>query len=223
MPIGHRGQLSWLGVLAWLSACATASPEIVASHQALSLGDPAAPPGFAALPDIAHGQQSSRIVQGLSLARQVLATPLPSPPDDRHFAILQAWIDERVAPWVSARREGVDETRFQFGLQAAHAEPEESVIARGVVGLLEENTALELSQIPSPTELDTEPEIAEMFRDLVDTQAKPFRHAAVSEYRKCSELGSDGGDDAKRWGDFCRVRFQRLQRDLTPTVHAAAR
>jgi hypothetical protein len=188
----------------------------------LSLGDPAAPPGFAALPDIAHSQRSSRIEQGLSLARQLLATPLPAPPDDRHYAILQAWIDERVAPWVSARREGVDETRFQFGLQTQHSEPA-AVVARGVVGLLEENTALELAQIPSPSELETEPEIAEMFRELVDTQAKPFRHAAVSEYRKCSELGSDGDSDAKRWGEFCRARFRRLQHELAPQTHANAR
>jgi len=213
----HRRLWSSLGLLASLSACATAQPQgdrVAGADRALYAGDPSAPPAFAALPDIESRQQSSRIIEGLSLARHVLATKLPTPPDDRRYQSLQSWIDQTVAPWIRARRDSVDEARFQFGIDAGAA-ADETVIGRGVLGLLEENTALELSQIPSPTELDTEPEIAEIFRELVTTQAKPFRNAAVSEYRLCSELGQAKGGELSRWAEFCRSRFERLRQGDT--------
>ncbi|MET0390220.1 MAG: hypothetical protein ABW321_29885, partial [Polyangiales bacterium] len=191
------------------SSCASASPEVAGRSSALHVEDANAPPTFAALPDVPKTQQSPRIVQGLSLARHVLADGLPTPPDDRRYVTLQGWIDQTVAPWISTRRDNTDETRFEFALQAG-ASDEERVIALGVLGLLEENTALELTHIPVPIELDTEPEIADIFRDLVETQAKPFRNAAKQQYRSCSAEADRASDDVHRWATFCRGRYARL-------------
>ena len=191
------------------ATCATTSPEVEVRRAALEQGDGDAPPDFAALPDLTASQQSPRLQQGFSLARQVLGKSLPTPPDDRRYGPLQAWIDGTVAPWITARREAVDDTRFQFALDQG-ASNRDAAIARGVIGLLHENTALELSHIPSPLELETEPEIAEIFRELVATQAKPFVNAARSEYRKCAELAAAEGGELKRWANFCATRHDHL-------------
>lgn len=220
--MGHC-HLSWLSCLTLLAACATASPDVAVSSNALYRGDPAAPPAFAVLPDVTKPQQTTRVAQGLSLARHVLGTALPTAPDDRRYASLQAWIDETVAPWISARRDSVDETRFQFGLGDNAARPDkikpaeaEQVIARAVLGLMQENTAQELSQMPMPEELDSEPEIAEIYRDLVSTQSKPFRNAALAEYEQCSALADDAGRELQRWAEFCHVRSVHLRQTPVP-------
>lgn len=202
-----------------LLGCASAGPEVGVKHAELReafRGDPEAAPEFAALPDVQPAHQTPSVLRGLSLARHVLQQGLPTPPEDRRFAVLQHWIDQTVAPWVEARRDSVDETKFQFGVETpstAAATPVGS-IAWGVLALLEENTASELAGIPSPAELDSEPEIAEIFRELVSTQARPFRSAALVKYRKCYELGTKVGDDVADWAAFCGLRYERVHREL---------
>jgi hypothetical protein len=197
-------------------ACGSAQTDVASNRDALRNGDPSGPPSLQGLPDVAKGTTSQRTQLGMSLARQVLETRLPAPPSDRSYERLQLWIDQDVVPWVSARRDSVEETRFQFGLEKG-ASADERVVARAVLGLLQEDTALTLANIPSPAELDSEPEVGVMFRDLVRTQSEPFQSAALSEYRDCATRGYEEGRDLRRWAVFCNTRFDRLEAQL----HAA--
>jgi hypothetical protein len=138
---------------------------------------------------------------------------LPEPPSDRSYQRLQTWIDQDVVPWVSARRESVDETRFEFGLEHG-ASTDERIVATAVLGLLQEDTALTLANIPSPAELDSEPEVAQMFRDLVRTQSQPFQSAALSEYHDCATRAYEQGQELRRWALFCHGRFDHLEAQL---------
>jgi hypothetical protein len=208
------GRWAAIGALVWSSsaACASEAPEVEVQTAALRTGNPAGPPAFASLPDVPVGDQTPHTQQGLSLARQVFANALPEAPPDRRYSALQAWIDQTVVAWIAARREAVDETRFQFAVDKG-ASATEQVVARGVLGLLQESTALELTHIPSPAELDTEPEIAEIFHDLVTTQAEPFRRAAIAEFRSCAKLAAAEGGDVRPWARFCSARFHKLRGD----------
>jgi hypothetical protein len=207
----------WAASLAALGAfaCASSSTEVGVQTAALHSGDPNGPPAFASLPDVPAAGESPRTQQGLSLARQVFANVLPEAPDDRRYSALQAWIDQTVVAWIAARREAVDETRFQFAVDKG-ASATEQVIARGVLGLLQESTALELTHIPSPAELDTEPDIADIFRDLVTTQAEPFRRAALAEYQRCARLAAAEGGGVRPWARFCSARYHKLRGDPPP-------
>jgi len=222
-----KGWFGALCALRLLGACATASSEVAASKHALGSGDVEAPPSYAALPEIDQRQRTPRVLQGLSVARQVLAQRLPEPPDDRRHSTLSAWIGDTVIPWIDKRREGAEEVRFQFGLTSSGefaADSGEATIARGLLGLVDEDTAEELMRIPLPSELDTEPEIAGIFHELVDTQAKPFRNAALNEYQRCDELArariGQGDRSGVQWEEFCRARFARL-RSSTAGVSAS--
>ena len=200
-----------------LAACATTSSSgDTEAGSALRSGDPDGPPTIGALPDVARAGTSPRVQQGLSLARQVLAARLPAPPADHSYAMLQAWIDRDVATWVAKRRDGVDEARYQFGLE--HEVPsDERVVGDAVLGLMQEDTALVLAQLPAPSELDSEPEIAEMFREMVRTQVQPFQTAAVVQYRDCATTAHEEGNDLQRWVVFCGGRLDRL----SATLHAS--
>jgi hypothetical protein len=196
-----------------VAACGAAQTDVASNADALRNGDPTAPPSLRALPDVAKGKSSQRVQLGMSLARQVLETRLPEPPNDHSYQRLQLWIDQDVVPWVSARRESVEETRFQFGLDHG-ASTDERIVASAVLGLLQEDTALSLANIPSPAELDTEPEVGEMFRDLVRTQSQPFQSAAASEYRDCATSAYEEGRELRHWAVFCHARFDHLEAQL---------
>ncbi|HEY2733931.1 MAG TPA: hypothetical protein VGI70_08100 [Polyangiales bacterium] len=202
-----------LGTVLLIWACASSQPEDTESSAKLRAGDPNGPPTIGALPEVARGSSTPRLQQGLSLARQVLDTRLPEPPLDHSYQVLQSWIDREVAPWVAKRRDGVDEARFQFGLEH-DASVDEKVVGNAVLGILQEDTALALTHIPQPTELDTEPEVAAIFRDLVQTQVQPFQNAALVEYRDCASDASEEGAQLRRWANFCHGRLDRLESTL---------
>jgi hypothetical protein len=208
----------WFCVAA-LSGCATTDEAgQVETRAAVQNG----PPAFAALPDVSDSKGSARIAQGLSLARQIMGDRLPVAPDDRAYQTLQLWIDHTVTPWIAKRRDSVDETRFQFGLGRNDTSPSERIIAEAVLGLLQEDTAIELDGIPQPTELDTEPEVAAIFRDLVRTQAAPFRNAAIREYTACANRGYAEGSAWRPWATFCHRRHDRLQVDDSSAARSTA-
>jgi hypothetical protein len=176
---------------------------------AMRVGDATAPPSLRALPEI-DKPRSKQLHRGLAQAGKVFGSPLPAAPADRVYIELAAWVEEDVANWVIARRDAVEETRFQFET-SAKSDPTAQVIANAVVGLLQEDTARSLSAIPVPVELDSEPEIAALFRELVDTQAAPFLAAAKTEYQRC-ETGADDADGLERFARFCATRAERLLR-----------
>ena len=174
----------------------------------MHVGDPAAPPTLRALPEIDRAR-TKQLHRGLAQAGEVLASPLPAAPADRVYIELAAWVEEDVANWVVARRDAVEETRFQFST-SARSDAAARVIANAVIGLLQEDTARSLSAIPVPAELDSEPEIAALFRELVDTQAAPFLQAARSEYARCADVGEDA-EEMERFVRWCTARAERLQ------------
>lgn len=202
-------------LLGWMciGACGGSTTHIESGRETLRNGDPNGPPTIQSLPDVARASASPRVQSGLTLARQILATRFPEPPADRSYRQLQSWIDEHVVPWVSARRDSVDETRSEFGLEHGASE-DERIVATAVIGLLQEDTALSLANIPAPAELDTEPEIGQMFRELVRTQTQPFQTAALTEYRDCANRAYGQGQEQRRWALFCHGRFDHLEAKL---------
>lgn len=200
---------SLLALLVMLLAGCAASQRPGADGLALRDGDASAPPSLAALPGL-EPQDSQRWHRGLTLARQVFERALPPPPVDRSYASLSEWVEQDVAAWIAARRESMEEARFQFS-STTGATPDALVVRSAVVGLLQEDTAQTLATIPAPSELDSEPEIAELYRELVRVQSEPFIGAARGEYRACAELAEqEGGRQLERFGEFCRSRFDRL-------------
>ena len=204
--IGAPGAKLWVVLL--LVACASGG----GASKHLSPGNPDAAPALSVLPEMAQGisGRTDRTHQGMLMARKILGTPLPTPPADRSNAVLQKWVDTDVVKWLEQRRKSVDDTRFQFTLSSEQTAGER-IVTHAVIGLLHEDTALSLERIPPPKELESEPEIAQMFRDILRSQATPFVTSALVEFRECSDTAFDGPDDMRNWAQYCAARFERLK------------
>ncbi|MCG8555651.1 MAG: hypothetical protein MJD61_10250 [Proteobacteria bacterium] len=190
-----------------LLGCGAAPRPVPARH-----GDPHAAPSLDVLPS-APGDRavfSEHARQGLVMARGVLKMTIPAPPADRSFATLQQWIDTAVVDWVSRRKEAIDALRYHL-LQSSKATRSEQIVGHAVVGLLQEDLALALQALPSPAELDSEPEIAQMYAEIIRFQARPFLSAALVEFRSCANLSVQAYPRVMNWARFCDTRFKRLR------------
>jgi len=166
------------------------------------------------LPELeGDGIDTPRAHQGLLLARETFDEALPEAPADRSFASLQQWVDGPVAKWVEHRRAQIDATRARFAQGGVTSEGEQ-VVSHAVVALLDEDTALCLGRLPSPSELDDEPEIAAMYRDMIRAQADIFVRSAADELADCANQGYRGGSELRPWAELCHARFDRLQEQL---------
>lgn len=204
-----------LCLVMWLGACATGS-----SQSGLSQGDPDGPPSLNVLPDMASDASGNtdRTHQGLLEARRVLNESIPAPPVDRAHRVLQGWMDTEVVRWLEQRNRAVDDTRYLFTF--GDASVGEGIVSHAVIGVLHEDTAVTLEQLPMPAELDTEPAVAAEFRDILREQAKPFVNSALIEYRDCANEAFRGPPDMLHWAHFCEARFYRLRQDTADPGNA---
>lgn len=199
-----------LGIAAPWWGCAGVQPEATREDPRYA-GDPDAPPAVAVLPELVREpkQVAERMHTMLAMANEIFAKKLPEPPTDRAYASLSTWVHDVVTPWLETRHDAIDEVRFQASREGS--ELAEQVINAAVIGLLHEDTALELERIPAPSELDREPEVAAMFRDIIRVQAKPFVGSALREYRYCANTGYRATEELLRFARFCHARHDRLR------------
>jgi hypothetical protein len=156
---------------------------------------------------------TARTHQGLLLARETLDTAFPVFAGDRTYASLQHWVDTSVVAWLEHRRAQTEATRER--LLEGEPSDAESIVSHAVLGLIHEDTARSLASIPAPSELDSEPEIAGMYRDMIRTQADSFVSSALLELRECADDAYRGPKDMRPWADFCHARFDRLREEAT--------
>ncbi|HEX2677964.1 MAG TPA: hypothetical protein VHM19_15025 [Polyangiales bacterium] len=218
------GQRTWIAIMGCTLACgcATVSSEVPTGQ--VDQGDPNAVPSIAALPTLPRAQPDprERVHAAFTQANELFEQRMPVPPADRSYASLSDWVERDIAPWIEHRRDGIDEVRFELNRELS--EPIDTVVRGALVGLLQESTTIELERIPPPSELDQEPDVAAMFRDVIRAQAQPFTNAALHEYRDCANTGYRGDEEQKRWARFCHKRFDRLQatHGVTPPATPAA-
>jgi hypothetical protein len=178
-------------------------------------GDANARPSLAVLPALPTGASgnTTRTHHGLLVAREALDTTMPTPPHDRSYLSLKSWVDAELVVWLERRREQADLTRARFALET-EVSGSERAVSHAALGLIHEDTALWLGTIPAPRELDSEPEIAALYRELVSVQVDTFLNSAVVEFRDCANEAYQAADDMRGWARFCHARFDRLREDV---------
>jgi hypothetical protein len=188
-----------------------------------AMREPMAKPELAELPPLAQAgsADTSRTHQGMLVARATLDATMPPAPEDRSYATLQAWVDSEVVTWVERRRSQTQDTRDRFELEG-ELNSSERAVSHATIGLIHEDTAFALRGIPAPSELDSEPEIAQMYLEIVGAQAATFLRSALAEFRDCANEAYRSPEDMRGFAEFCRVRYDRLQRVLTPPLPATA-
>lgn len=193
------------------ATAASAGAEVAAARAALTK------PELAELPALADAKSadSPRTHQGMLVARATLDATMPPAPADRSYSALQAWVDSEVVTWVDQRRRQTEDTRDRFQLEGAPNSSERAV-SHAAIGVIHEDTAFSLRGIPAPSELESEPEIAQMYAEIIGAQADTFLKSALVEFRDCANDAYRSPPDMRPFAEFCHERFDRLQQLFAP-------
>lgn len=183
-----------------------------ASGTTLYRGSAEAEPSMEALPaaDVRHEELSERMRFAWVLAEESFEVEAPAVPERVGVAQLQTWADEQLGQWLEVKNERVVAARQELD-SAAEESHRQRIIAGAVVGLLYEDVARVLLHVPVPEDLESEPEIADVYRSIIAFQARPYVEHARRAYRACA-LNAAEPETMRHWSSFCAARAERLPR-----------
>ena len=194
-----------------LSACGSAGGS--SGSTVASSGAAEAPPSMECLPGVteaSHGRftESMRFAWRLSEDAFELPDPLPPSPDSDTAAV-QAWTDQTMQEWLQRKNQLVEAARAELN-QAAEENHDQRTMAGGMVGVLYEDVARVLLQVPLPSDLRNEEEmVVQAFHDVVESQASPYLEHARRAYAACA-ANARSHPELQAWEHFCSARRARL-------------
>ncbi len=196
-------------VIGWLLSSCGGAP----GRPPLDAGDPRAAPSMEALPslDVSPASLGDRFSFAWRLAAEALDLPPPTPPEAPSAAELRAFSDGPLAAWLQEKSRRVEAARQEWDAVAEEGR-RQRIVAGAIVGLLYEDVARSLLQVPIPRELRDEPEIAQVFRELVIFQARPYLTHGRRAYHACA-ANSVPLESMHHWGRFCARRADALPRE----------
>jgi hypothetical protein len=195
-----------LGLAGFVVAGCASGPERVPDEQLIP-GDVDADPAMEILPtpDVRLESLSERMRAGWELADESFSIPMPPAPPSDNDLDFQRWSDEELRRWIAQKSRTVDSARRELDA-AADENLRQRVMAGAIVGLMYEDVAMSLRSIPTPPALDHEPDIARIFREVMEGHAAPFLAHSHAAYRACARNADGGPDSLRHWRGFCAGR-----------------
>ncbi|MEM7448604.1 MAG: hypothetical protein AAF355_10215 [Myxococcota bacterium] len=183
------------------------------NHTTAYEGDLATTPRLESLPqpDLELAKMSDRMRFAFSLAEESFEIRHPTLPGPSNMKDLQDWASKELEPWLRRKNERVEAARAELDLAASESH-RERILAGALVGLLYEDVARVLLNVPTPIDLLDEPEIAQIYREIIDFQARPYLEHAFRAYRACA-LNAVEPLGMRHFSSFCRARAVALPRD----------
>lgn len=174
-------------------------------------GSTAGDPSLTALPDpdVEHEQLSARLREGMELADDAMSLPMPAAPAGATSAEMEVWTSEQLQPWIGRKTHAIDEA-VEVLVAAAYDGEREQIVAEATIALLYEDLARELRTIPTPRDLQSDPEIAQVYREVVEHYARPYAGRAHLAYRNCIRDTRTGPRGMRHWAAFCDGRRENL-------------
>ena len=176
------------------------------------------PPRMEVLPSPVEPQErwTERMRFAYLLAEESFDLAPPEPPLTPSVAELQEWSDTALTEWLERKAATLEAARAELD-EAAEESHRQRIMAGAIVGLMYEDVARTLLDVPVPHELWEEPDIAQIYREIVDFQARPFLEHARRAYRACALNAQRRPAGLGHWSDFCAGRG-----DLLPASGSAA-
>jgi len=169
-----------------------------------------AEPSMETLPSMSAVEEglSEKMRFALLLTEQSFELRDPHPaPVGASVAELEQWSRSELHRWLSQKNQLVEAARAELDL-AAEETRAQRILAGALVGLMYEDVARVLLDVPTPREIaNEEPEIAEAYRYVVEAQASPYLDHASAAYRACA---LNGAELMRRWSHYCSGRRERL-------------
>jgi hypothetical protein len=187
--------------------CATGGAQTAGP---LSPGDSQGKPSVEALPslDVAESSLTREMRMARMLSEESLNLPAPPAPVGRGAQEVQLWGEQSLAPWLELKQSRAEAARAELD-KAAQQSHRQRVMAGALVGLVFEDVASVLLSVPAPAELESEPEVLRMYRELVQVQAAPYLRHAKLGYDACA-ANAQAIASMAHWSTFCGERSGRL-------------
>lgn len=176
----------------------------------LYAGRVAAAPSLRCLPDpdVVDAELTPRMRAGLELAEESFAVQAPPPPSSRAALELTDWAEGPLRDWLTRKTAAIQEARHELDA-AAEESHRQRIMGGAVVGLMYEDVARVLRSVPAPEDLEDEPEILEIYQQVLESQARPFLETARRAYHACT-LNASEPESMRHWSRFCRGREDGL-------------
>jgi hypothetical protein len=143
-----------------------------------------------------------------SLTSESLAIADPIPPVGRSAEEIEAWTDQVLTPWITAKTARAADACAELD-KAASQNHRQRIMAGALVGLVYEDVARVVASVPVPEDFHTEPEIAQMFREVMASHALPYISQAESAYEACS-ANANQLPSMRHWASYCEKRRTQL-------------
>jgi hypothetical protein len=201
-----RCTLLWAGLL---GACAAQQVQ----PRVLATGDTDGPPSIEGLPslDVEEEKLTREMRMARMLSEESLNLPHPVLPQGRTALDLEAWGESTLRPWLEHKHRSIAAARQELDRAAAQNQ-RQRIVAGALMGLIHEDVARVLLELPVPAELDAEPEVRAVYRELTLRQAAPYLEQARLSYEACAG-NARAIATLVHWSSYCRDR-----RDALPAV-----
>jgi len=164
-------------------------------------------------PDVEREALTQRMRFGWTLAEESFSVPPPEPPTDRSALNLETWSEQVLSPWLARKTHTIEAARRELD-RAAEENHRQRIMGGAIVGLMYEDVARVLRSIPPPAELEDEPDIQELYQDILRSQARPFLEHARRAYSACAQNAVQP-DSMRHWSRFCSGRERNLPAGAT--------
>lgn len=209
-----RNAVIKLVLAASLIACGGSAPP-AAESAASQAGASEAAPTMECLP-VRLQSRSEQMDFAWLLAEQSFEDAAPAPPPrGSDTQTIQAWTGGPLREWLDRKNRLVEAARAELNAVAEESHAQR-IMAGGLVGLMYESVARVLVDVPTPSDLRSEPEIEVVFQEVIEAQARPYLEHAHRAYNACAQnAGRD--DDHRHWAHWCAER-----ESLLPLTHEEA-
>lgn len=188
--------------------CAGSRASAPARH--VFAGDPQGKASLETLPslDVADSEITSEMRIARLLSAESLTFAPPARPADTSAASIQVWSDGVLKAWLTTKHRRAEAARAELD-RAAVQNHRQRIMAGAMVGLIYEDVARVLMSVPVPDDLKEEPEIAQMFLEVIAGHALPYLTQAKRAYEACAQNAVQPAT-MNHWTAFCQGRADQL-------------
>jgi hypothetical protein len=162
------------------------------------------------LPITVHASDEP-VAEALRLCSEATLPERPVLADDANAEQTAAFMRERFQPWVVARARAIGAARAALA-QIEHGEPDEYVLASGLVGALFARLAQEIAELPLPRIVRDDSEERVLVREALLETAQPLYRRALDALGACAGTAAGAADPSlEAWATWCDDAIERAE------------